>query len=201
MAINKNVVHFIYELGQLSREDRSGWKKIMISNPEVVSGHVTRAAQIGYILAMLEGRTKQEAQTVACTLLFHDNTETRGGDRDRLHVAYYLNKTEVEERIHQDQVALLPEVMQDSYNEYIALFEGQSDLAIICHDADQLDCAFKAREYYVLGYAAAQRFVESTGLRLQTKSAITLFELMQEVDPIEWVRLAIEQGSGKPVII
>ncbi|MGC9308938.1 MAG: HD domain-containing protein, partial [Thermoplasmatota archaeon] len=45
---------FIYELGMLRRIRREGWRLAGIE-PESVAAHSLRAAQIGYLLACMEG--------------------------------------------------------------------------------------------------------------------------------------------------
>lgn len=72
---NKDVLNFIFELGQLKKVKREGWRLIGMDNLESVSDHTLRAAQIGFILAKLE---KYENPLEVCTMVvFHDIGEWR----------------------------------------------------------------------------------------------------------------------------
>ncbi|MDI6721005.1 MAG: HD domain-containing protein [Candidatus Aenigmarchaeota archaeon] len=52
---NKDVLNFIFEMGQLRRIKHEGWRIAGVENPESVADHALRAAQIGFFLARLEG--------------------------------------------------------------------------------------------------------------------------------------------------
>ena len=66
----KNVVNFIFELNQLKHQKHTGFMLAGVKNPDSVAEHVMRAAQIGYILAIMEGAlsdiTKLSPLTTAC---------------------------------------------------------------------------------------------------------------------------------------
>ncbi|HEC89736.1 MAG TPA: HD domain-containing protein, partial [Thermoplasmatales archaeon] len=75
---DKSIAQFLFELGVLRRIQREGWKLIGVKTPETVAEHSLRAAQIGYILAKLEGYPHPEI--VSTMLIFHDIGECRIGD-------------------------------------------------------------------------------------------------------------------------
>ena len=79
--------NFAYELGQQTELTRSGWRLIGAVR-EPLGCHVARAAQIGFILAIMEGRSRDFAQEVATALLFHDLPENRTGDADKVMARY-----------------------------------------------------------------------------------------------------------------
>ena len=74
----KKIVNFIFEINHLKFVKHAGWLKAGIKDPDSVAEHVMRAAQIGYILAVMEGDVNPEK--VACMLIIHDKGETRIGE-------------------------------------------------------------------------------------------------------------------------
>ena len=79
--MEKDLVKFLYELGQLKRVKRSGWWIAGIENPESVAEHSFRTAVIAFILAQLEGVDPEKATVMA---LFHDMSEARTNDLHRI---------------------------------------------------------------------------------------------------------------------
>ena len=51
---NKDILKFLFELGQLKKVEHEGWRLAGVENPETVTDHSLRAAQIAYVLARLE---------------------------------------------------------------------------------------------------------------------------------------------------
>ncbi|MDG6219294.1 MAG: HD domain-containing protein, partial [Candidatus Thermoplasmatota archaeon] len=78
MAKDTDISTFFYELGMLRRVQREGWKLLGVIQPESVAEHSLRAAQIAYVLAILEHHPSPE--TVCSILVFHDIGECRIGD-------------------------------------------------------------------------------------------------------------------------
>ena len=56
----KNTVNFIFEVNQLKRQRHSGFQLAGVKEPDSIAEHVMRAAQIGYILAVMEGDANPE---------------------------------------------------------------------------------------------------------------------------------------------
>lgn len=100
----QKIVHFIFELGQLKREPRSGWTLMGKKDVETVSEHACRAAQVAYILAVMEKHENPER--VAFMVLIHDNHETRTRDPHKL-VSRYVSMKDAEHKAFADQLELL----------------------------------------------------------------------------------------------
>ncbi len=75
-----------------------------MQDPESIAEHSLCAAQLGYILAKMEGA---DAQKCATMLIWHDMPETRIGDLHRNASVYLRNKQQAEEAALHDQVAPL----------------------------------------------------------------------------------------------
>jgi putative hydrolases of HD superfamily len=86
----KKITNFIFELSQLKRQVHAGWWKVGVKNPATVAEHVFRAAQIGYILAVME--EDADPEKTASIVLFHDNAEARIGDQDKVAARYFSTK-------------------------------------------------------------------------------------------------------------
>ena len=110
----KNVVNFIFELNQLKRQRHNGFQAAGVITPDSVAEHVCRAAQIGYILAVMEGA---DPEKVACMLLIHDNAEVRIGDQNKI-AARYFSVKEAEVKAFDDQLALLGADIEARWKNY-----------------------------------------------------------------------------------
>lgn len=180
----KNIVHFIFELGQLKHEVHSGWCKPGVKYPETVAEHTCRASQTGYILAALEGANPEK---VAVMLLIHDISDTRTHDLDRLAKKYFPQHKKAELRAFLDQLKNLPLAVQEKWLEYFKEFEAELTLeAKVAKDADVLDLAFQAKEYLESGFKGASHFLNSVGPVLRTKSAKNIFAQLKKSNVHEW---------------
>ena len=108
----KKITNFIFELNQLKRLRHNGFQHAGVQCPDSVAEHVMRAAQIGYILAVMEGDANPEK--VAAILLVHDNAEARIGDQNKVAARYYSNK-EAETSAFQEQLQLLPQQIEQKW--------------------------------------------------------------------------------------
>jgi len=73
-----DILHFLFEIGHLRHIKHEGWKLAGVTAPDSVAEYALRAAQIGSVLAKMEG---YENPYEVCTMVvFHDNGETRVGD-------------------------------------------------------------------------------------------------------------------------
>jgi len=178
----KDTVKFIYELGMLKRVKRSGWWMAKIDDPESVAEHSHRTAAIAFVLAKMEGSHK--AKEIALAAVFHDVLETRILDVHKVHSAYLPTPKDVEHKIIADQRALMPKEAADELNAIDASF-GSEEKAIL-KDADYLECAFQAKEYYDIGYKDAKDWIDRVGQVLKTKSARKLFGEMKKTDSSIW---------------
>lgn len=171
---------FVYELGMLRRIRREGWRLAGVDRPESVAGHALRAAQIGYILAALEGYERPEE--VAAMLVFHDIGECRIGDIHKVANRY----------VDADEATAVEEQCSglSGGDRILALwrrFEDCSDrAAVIARDSDLLEMAATAREYMAAGYADAGRWLDAVEARVQTTSARRLFDALLKAEPHAW---------------
>lgn len=98
----KDVASFLYEVGFLSKMQRTGFA-FLGTGQQNVAEHTNRVCYIGYTLAMLDGTV--DAGKVVMMCLFHDMTEIRSLDHN--YVAQKYVKVD-EQRILDDQVQNLP---------------------------------------------------------------------------------------------
>ncbi len=177
----KKIVMLFYEWGSLKILPRTGWLYIGIKNPETIAEHSLRAAQIGYVLAKLEGYPKPEE--VVTALVFHEIGETRILDLTYLSKKYLPKENEIESV--KDQVEdLFPEIVE--WIEKLNKKEGL--LGKILKDADYLENALTAKEYIQQGHKEAKQWLDNIEKKLQTKSGKKLFKIILEMPPTEWFK-------------
>lgn len=181
MVSTEHVAQFIYEMGMLKRISRDGWKLIGINHPESVADHSLRAAQIGFILASMEGYDHPE---LICTMLvFHDIGECRIGDIHKVG-RRYINSDE--HTAVKDQVKELQMIGERVLELFDQIETQNTPEGIIGKDADLLEMAATACEYKQQGYHGAEDWLKNTKKRLKTRSAKELFKALKEMDPIDW---------------
>ena len=180
----KNIANFIFELNQLKRQENNGFKKCGVQHTHSTASHIWRAAQIGYILAELEGDANPEQ--VAAIILVHDNAEIRIGDQDKIAARYYSTK-QAEMNAFQDQLKNLGLQIETKWKKYFQEFEKRNTKeGIIATDADWLEQAFQAKEYVDQGYSAAEDWINNVAKALETKSAKLLLEEMKKIKFTDW---------------
>jgi len=174
------ITDLIFELAQLRLEPRRGWHRLGVS-PENVAEHSLRAAQIAYILAVMERHPNPHyAATLA---VFHDMAESRTGDPDR--IAKFYAKTDQESAVR-DQTAGLGQLGESIFEMWQEVEQAETDAGKIAKDADALEMAFTAKLLISQGYEGAQKWMESAAESLRTESAKRLFESLCDADPDEW---------------
>lgn len=178
---HQNIVHFIFELGVLRRIHREGWKLIGVDTPESVAEHSLRAAQIGYILAKLEGYPHPEE--ICLMLIFHDIAECRIGDIHKV-ANRYLQKNE--KQAVKEQLQGIPHIEKEIFNLWEQMENQSTTAGIIAKDADLLELAATAREYLEQGMQNAQDWLKNTSKRLRTPSAKKLLDLLMTTNPYDW---------------
>lgn len=176
-----HICKFICELGHLKRIKHEGWRLCGVANPESVAEHSLRAAQIGYILAKLEGYEKPEE--VCSILVFHDIGECRIGDLHRV-AKRYVNADE--KRAVEEQSKNLGEIGRDIFEKWKAIEHQENKAGTIAKDADLLEMAFTAKEYMETGFLAAGDWIEKISAKLQTDSAKRLIKTLKELNCTEW---------------
>lgn len=179
----KNVVNFIFELNMLKRESHSGWKLAGVKEPDSVAEHTLRAAQVGYILAVMEGA---DPEKVSAMIMIHDNPETRISDQHKVGARYiYTGKAEFQ--IIDEQTDLLDEKIKEKWVGYFNEFEERNTKeGIVAKDADWLEQAFQAKEYVDQGYKSAENWIDNIEKALETKSAKKILDEMRKTPFTEW---------------
>lgn len=145
MTLNtlNGTVNFLAEIEILKRTFRQGWRELGVSMKEDnVAAHVGTTAQITFILANLEELKGEDVCRAVTGAVFHDNMETRIGDRDLLSKHYSETPKEKIEEVLEDQLDNLPNSMHSFIKDLVLEVEyGDSKVAQVVKDADRLDCA------------------------------------------------------------
>jgi len=176
-----NFSRFFYELGMLRRVQREGWKLLGVTHPESVAEHSLRAAQIAYVLAILEDHPTPE--TVCSILVFHDMGECRIGDIQKVANRYVQSN---ERRAVTDQLEPLQDIGTCILNLWDEIESEESKTGIIAKDADLLELALTACEYKKQGFTKANDWLEKTKKRLHTTSAKKMLKSFIGTDPMDW---------------
>jgi len=120
-------------------------------------------------------------------LIIHDNGEIRIGDFNKLTSSYFENHKQAEQKAFFDQIENLNEKIKEKWVGYFEETENRSSKeGIIAKDADLLEVAFQAKEYFDLGYKDAELWFINIGNEVQTESAKKLFEIMKQTKFSEW---------------
>ncbi|MGY2119303.1 HD domain-containing protein [Nocardia gipuzkoensis] len=176
------IAAFAYELGNLKREPRKGWRQAHIPNPESVADHTCRVAQLASIIAALEGGDPAAAAHMA---VWHDSQETRTGDNNKVSVQF-MTLTD-HETVTAAQTARLPEVARKALQQTVAEFEAQASLEAVCaRDADRLECLIQALEYRAAGNTLMQEWITDSYGKLKTTSAIRIADAALVTSPLKW---------------
>ena len=176
-----DILSFFFEMGQLSRVKREGWRLLGIEHPESIADHTLRAAQIGWVLAKLEGYPNPHE--VASMLIFHDIGEARVGDIHKLANRYI---TVDESLAVKEQLSRLGVMGVDVRDLWEQIETRSSTAGTIAKDADLLELAVRAREYMAQGFSDAQEWFDAAKNRVQTESAKRLIAELPAVSPTAW---------------
>ncbi|MFD8986099.1 HD family hydrolase [Streptomyces sp. NPDC059564] len=173
---------FLFELGVLKRERRSGWWHAGVRDPESVAEHSFRVAAIGAVLAMMEGA---DAARVTLMCVMHDTQETRIGDIP--HIGRRYLKAASNEEITADQLATAHPAVAAGIQAVVADYENGTDPeVVIAHDADKLECLIQAVEYREQGNVNVQNWIDSSLNALKTTSAKSLAEAALTMSSLTW---------------
>ncbi len=178
---NKDILNFIFELGQLRRIKHEGWRLIKVDHPESVADHSLRAAQIGFILARLENYVNP--YEVCSMVVFHDIGECRIGDIHKIGNRYL---TVHEEQVVKDQTHSLDELGSLFLELWKQVEYKSTQAGVIAKDADLLEQAFTAKEYLEIGYTYAQDWITNIGNALKTESAKRLLAELHLSNSNNW---------------
>jgi putative hydrolase of HD superfamily len=180
----KKTVNFIFELNQLKRQHRNGFILAGVKNPDTVAEHALRAAQIGYILAVMEGNANPDK--VATMLIIHDNAATRIGDQNKVSARYFSNK-DAKQNAWKEQLENLQNEVREKWLMYLSEYENRTTQeSIIARDADWLETAFQAKEYFDLGYESTVDFIDNVEKALETESAKKIIKEMKNTKFTDW---------------
>lgn len=180
----KNITNFIFELNGLKRQVRTGFWHVGVKTPDTVAEHVARAAQIAYILAVMEGDANPEK--TACIVLVHDNGEIRTGDQNKVS-ARYFSISDGESNAFNEQLKNLGEEIKEKWSGYFSEYEKRDTKeGIIAKDADWLEAAFQAKEYLDLGYRSAVDWINNIEKALETESAKKILKEMKKTEFSDW---------------
>lgn len=185
----KNIVNYIFEMGILSKEKHNGFKLIGVTDLRSVGEHALRAAQIGYLLTVLENKknnTTFSPERVCSMLVFHDNGETRIGDLHKV-ATRYIDSKGAEELAFRDQSNNLPEEAKTAIVQYFKEFEDRNTReGIIAKDADWMESAFSAKELYDLGNEVAVQWIDNVRKGVETESAKEILDTMRDTKFTDW---------------
>ncbi len=173
-----DLVKFFFEVGQAKYVKRTGWWVAKVRDPENIAQHSFRTAVIALVLAALEGRC--DAEKTAAKALVHDLPEARVLDLHKISTRYVKNKKALE-KAWADQCSRLP---QEIRRQFTAL--GEEDYLV--RDADYLEVALQAREYFDLGYKDAWDWIERVDRVLKTRAAKQLLARIKKMDSGSWWR-------------
>ena len=178
---DEDVLKFFYELEQLRRIKHVGWYLAMVENPDSVAEHTLRAAQIGYVLAHMEGYNNPEE--VAAMLVFHDMAETRIPDVHKVANRYVTRDEVAVVKEQTEQLGVAGEKILAAVQQ---VEERNTTAGIIAKDADLLETAVTAREYMERGHAIAQDWIDNCNKRMKTASAKRLLSKLHDSKPTDW---------------
>jgi putative hydrolase of HD superfamily len=178
---SEDIISFFFEMGQLSRIKREGWRLLGISDPESIADHSLRAAQIGWVLATLEGYSNPNE--VAAMLIFHDIGEARIGDIHKVANRYI---TADETLAVKEQVSRLGAAGASVLSLWEQIESKNTQAGIIAKDADLVELAVRACEYMAQGFSDAQEWFEAARNRVKTESAKRILEKLPGTPPTAW---------------
>ena len=183
MNSNRHILKFFFELGQLRKIKREGWRFAAVEQPESVAEHTLRTAQIGYFLALLE---KYKDPYEGCTIaLFHQIGECRIGDLHKVAQRYIEVN---EEKVVHHQLQPLAKMGESLMKVWKQGEYQKTEAGKIARDADLLELAVTAKEYVDRGYEEAMDMIHNTKKRLYTKSARQLLQELERVHSSDWWR-------------
>ncbi|GAA2057685.1 HD domain-containing protein [Catenulispora yoronensis] len=172
----------IYETGFLKLSKRTGWWLCGVKDPESIAEHSFRTAIIAGLLASMEGADPARATYLA---VWHDSQETRVGDIPHLGRRYL--KAASNEQVTEDQTAGVPSAVAEQLRALVHDYENGESLEVQCaHDADKLECLFQAIEYRDTGHQNVGGWIESSRVKLRTKSAQQLADAAVAMSSQEW---------------
>lgn len=187
--MSSGVADFWYEVGQLKRTQRSGWRFARMANPESVADHSFRTAVIAMTLAALCDADPHRTASIA---LLHDLSETRLGDLHHL-AQRYLPESPVRE-VTGDQLAGLPSPVAGVLRELTDSWLDQDCVeARLAKDADVLEAILHLRENPPATADLLHEWIDYLGGRLGTEVGREMLAEIVSVSPDEWWPQAVRR--------
>ncbi len=176
----EKILQWVVEAGLLKRVKRTGWWCSGIKDPESVAEHSHRMSLLAFYIAGEEGGDPYKAASLG---LFHDLPEARIGDAHAVVKRYWKNISADEQRARDEQNATLPEGrgrirIEELGREWVT---GRTLEAQSARDADYLECAIQALEYFWQEKSVAREWVDSNVKRLQTRTGKRLGKALKQV--------------------
>jgi putative hydrolases of HD superfamily len=180
MKKDEKVLQWAVEAGLLKRVKRTGWWCSGIKDPESVAEHSHRMALLAFYIAGEEGADPYKAAALG---IFHDLPEARIGDAHAVVKRYWKNLPADEARARDEQNACLPEGRSRTRIEELGRewSAGRSLEARAARDADYLECAIQALEYFWQEKSVAREWVDSNVKRLRTRTGKRLGQALKRV--------------------
>lgn len=182
VILDKNIINFLFEAGQLKRVKRSGWWLINIPNPESVAEHSHRAAVVGYVLAKLEGA---DAEKVSMMCIFNDLHETRINDLHKVGHRY-LDFKSAETKAHKEQTDSLGDMGTEIFSLHKEFQSQRTKESVVARDADLLENALQAKEYIESGYKDAQDWIDNIRTIIKTGYGLKILDLIEKTSSNDW---------------
>jgi putative hydrolase of HD superfamily len=175
----ESIKKFLSEMQMLKRVKHEGVRLAGVQFPDSIAEHSLAAAQIAFILAHFEGADPYKC---ACAMIFHDALEARLGDQHKVS-ARYINVKEAEETIEHEQLSKLPPELVQKIKEILDAKRDREGLeGKICQDADYLEVAIQAKQYYESGLKGCWQWIENVEKALVTQTARDLLANIKNDD-------------------
>ena len=164
----RNISKFLSEIFMLKRVKRSGFLLAGAEQADSLAEHIAVTSQIAFILGHLEGA---DPCRCAAICLFHDNHETRLGDKNKVS-ARYLSTKEAEKIADEEIFDNLPEELKGKILKLVEEKERRDTKeGVIAQDADWLEVALQAKIHLEQGRKGAQNWIDNVEAALETESA------------------------------
>lgn len=178
----KEIVKYLFEVGQLSEVRRGGDLILGVDNPQTVAEHSFRAAIVAFMIGNLEGVNAEKA---ALTVLFHDMPEARITDIHKL-AQRYIDSKAAEKKAFGEQIAPLPEGIKKSLKNLDYANGDSSPEGIVARDADLIECALQYKSYLEKGHKDAQDWLNNIRKILKTKTAKAILNEIEKSGSHDW---------------
>lgn len=181
-----SLTNYCFETQYLKQLKRSGLTMLHVDHPDSVAEHALLATQLAFFISELEGTNTAR---VVEMMLFHDNSETRIGDINKVQERYLCNKHEAEHQALDDQLKNLPIKIANKLKHNFEEMEiRETPEAKVAYDADKLELAFFIRILQAKGQTGIETWLENIEKSLHTKTALALFAELNQVPPHNWIR-------------